>query len=304
MHTNIKFTLEPTILENNVREKLLQKKLGSGLVLLECLYQLKVAPHSWMTRQQIEDLLANNGYQCSSRLIYNGLRSFLFRTEDETPRANQRGRPSKVYCVPKPSQIKADLEIFDHSPADTLTKADLKSVKTIRLALHRELVVQLYLKNKCAEGVTIFRGWEGDRLGVSARTVRTYDKILGFDYEPNFVEKQLAFKDLVNIPRYKDKFYADGRRAPSKFFLKVIDWSEGVGRVKTMPFVKYLAYEELMEGNTVYKVYRTANSYYPHKLPDFDGSGTNALDYYMTKQDLMRQAGFKRDRDQWFYQRE
>src|SRR5690606_13109948 len=104
----------------------------------------------------------------------------IFNRRRDKPKANQRGAPPYLYRIPCPAELKAEFAPnMDVTPSDSLTKKDLGSVTSYRMALHRELYVRKWLDSDF-KGFEMYRGLQADRLGVSTRTIRTYDKKLGF----------------------------------------------------------------------------------------------------------------------------
>lgn len=77
------------------------------------------------------------------------------------------GRPTKVYTLPEISDLCTVLGVTI-SPGDKLELSDLKSTKAYRVGLQRALVARSADK-------AIGRQWQANRLGVSIRTVYSYD---------------------------------------------------------------------------------------------------------------------------------
>ena len=295
--------LYPYQLENGIREAILQRGYAKGLVVLEGLYYLKFRVEKWLTFDQIYRLLSDN-FGCSYRLVYEGLQSrLIFNRRKEKAKAYQRGARPYLYRVPCPAELKAEFAPnTDTTPSDSLTKKDLGSVTSYRMALHRELYVRKWLDSDF-KGFKMYRGLQADRLGVSTRTIRTYDKKLGFSHEVNHIERRVYWQDWDKLPRYKEAFDAKGKRLPSKKWLKVVDWETGFEQ--NLPHVAYLAYRGLESNLAVYEVERDANTYFPYKRPkkaDFDDY--DPVDYYLAERQALEDAGFYQQDNQWFYQRE
>ena len=292
---------EPYILENVIREAMLKRDHHKALVVLEGLYHLKYEADSWLTFKQIHQLLQDN-FETAFRLTYEGLQERLIFQRRATP-ASGVGRPAFLYRIPSPLELKAEFAPDSHSPADTLTKADLKSVHTYKLALHREKGIRLFLKNG-GRGYQMYRQLQAESLNLSTRTIRTFDKILNFSAEANYKETRISWNDLQKLPRYKNAYSPTGKKLPSRTWLKAVDWDAGT--VEIMPCVKYLAYTKLSEQKAVYVVEREANTYYPYQRPNkADFKGIDTVDYYYLDMEARANAGFYRDSDgDWFYQRE
>lgn len=79
------------------------------------------------------------------------------------------GRKSQAVVLPSPRDLSAALDVPCH-PTPELAPADLRTAKTFRLAMHRDLIAR-------APGERT-RKVLGDRLGVKERTISTYDREL------------------------------------------------------------------------------------------------------------------------------
>ena len=144
-----------------------------------------------------------------------------------------------------------------------------------------------------------------ERLGVSERTVRTYDQKLGHSNDPNYQETPINWHNWEQLPRYKERYSLTGQRQPSKRWLKVIDWDNG-GQQTNFPNVKYLAYQALRKGQMVMQVERLPNTYYPyqkHDIADFDGD--QVTDHYLAEKAAKNAAGLYQHLDgSWYHQLE
>lgn len=295
--------VQPYQLENAIREAILQRGDAKGLVVLEGLYHLKYRAEKWLTFDQIYRLLSDN-FGCSFRLVYEGLQSrLIFNRRKDKPKAHQRGARPYLYRIPSPAELRAEFAPnADPTPSDSLRKEDLKSVSAYRTGLHREFRYRKWLDNDY-KGFKIYRDVEADRLNVSKRTVRTYDKKLGFSYEENYIEKRIYWQDWDKLPRYKQSFDNAGKAIPSRKWLKVIDWLSG--QETNMPYVAYLAYINLKEGLAVYEMERDANTYYPYKRPKKAEFKGDVADFYYAECEAIEEAGFRRDSDgRWYHPRE
>lgn len=291
------------MLENAVREAMLQRNHHKALVVLEGLYHLKYEAETWLTFKQIRQLLEDN-FGTSFRLTYEGLQQRLvFQRRKASATARGRGRPSYLYRIPSPLELKAEFAPDSHSPTDTLTKADLQSVHTYKLALHREKGIRLFIKNG-GRGYQMYRDLQADSLNLSTRTIRTYDKILGFSAEANYKETRISWNDWHKLPRYKSAYSSTGQKLPSRTWLKAVNWD--TGEVEIMPCVAYLAYAKLNENKAVYTVEREANTYYPYQRPNkADLGDIDVIDYYYLDMEARAEAGFYRDGNgDWFHQLE
>ena len=290
-------------LENAVREAMLRDKQGNALVVVECLYALKFTPDTWLTFEEIYTLLSQR-FGCSRRLVYEGLKAKrVFQRRKKLAKAHQRGARPYLYHIPYPLQLKAEFAPeSDPTPSDQLVKADLQSVSAYRKGLHREFIRRLWEENGY-QGVKIYRALLAYRLGVSPRTVRTYDYLLGFSHEANYIEKRIYWKDWNKLPKFKNSYDAQGKKLASRTWLKIVDWETGYTQIK--PYVAYLAYEGLKANYAVYEVSRDANTYYPYKRPVRGKDGViDAIDFYYAEIEAIQTAGFHRQDNDWVLQRE
>lgn len=292
-------------LRNGVREALLQAGLGKGLLVVEGLYHLNIQPESWLTFADIYELLSEN-FGTSYQLVYQGLQdSGIFQRRKSAGEAHRRGAKPYLYRVPHPDELLAEFAPgAETTPSDALEKEDLKSLTRYRMALHRQLYVRRWCRNG-GRGFVMSRGLMADRLGVSERTIRTYDKNLGHSHDPNYREERIGWQNWDNLPRFKHNYSATGKRQPSRQWLKVVDWDRS-GHTTLMPLVKFLAYRELTAGKAVYRVERLPNTYYPYQKPDISQFDSwDAASHYFAEQKARHAAGLFQDHEgRWFYQRE
>ena len=295
----------PYRLENGLREALLKAGEEKALVVLEGLYRLQYAGDTWMTFNQIFHLL-NTTFGMSYQLVYQGLQAkLIYQRRKAEARAHRKGARPYLYRLPYPQELTAEYAPeLPHTPSDTLEKSDLKTVHAYRLGLHRELGIRLWLESG-GKGYEMYREPMAERLGVSVRTARTYDQILGFSNSPNVDKREITQENWQTLPRYKNKYDDNGKRLPSRKWLEVEDWR--TGEIEIFPHVRYLAYVALLEGKQVYEVERRANTYYPYERPDprdYEG-GEYSFEFYLAHTKARNEAGFFQDsNDKWYYQRE
>jgi len=288
---------DPYALPNALREAMLGAGVSKCLLVLEGLYMLKFTAETWLTFDEIFRLCRDN-FSMSHRLVYGGLRNKqIFQRRKAITTAGQRGRPPYLYRLPHPDELIAEFAPdMRYSPHDTLSKSDLRSVKAYRLGLHRMMFRRKWLDNN-GDGFVMSRKLMAERLNVSVRTIRTYDKELGHSNTPNYKEVPITRDNWHRLPRYKDKYAPDGKRLPSKVWLKTIE----NGRWRNLPYVRYLAYRALQAGNYIVAVERLPNTYYPYQkqhLADYDD---DVISYYFAEIDAQESAGFYRDRNAWVY---
>lgn len=293
-----------TALPNHVREAMLQAGVGKGLVVLESLYLLKIKPETWLRFDQVYRLCRNN-FGSSFRLVYEGLRHpLIFQRRKDVGIANRRGARPFLYRVPSAEELVAEFSTtLPSSPTDTLEKRDLGSLKSYRLALHRELFIRRWIENG-GQGFSMSRQLMAKRLGVSPRTVQTYDKMLGFSNQPNFKEQPVTWENWRQLPRYRAYYGTDGRRLPSKQWLKIVNYA--TDSVSHVPLVRYLAFQGLKDNCEVRVVERLPNTYFPYQKADVSRFDSwDVASYYFADLAAKNEAGlFQKTDGSWYYLRE
>ena len=284
-------------LPNALREAMLNADVPKSLVLLEGLYMLNFKSGTWLTFEEIYRVCRDN-FGMSRRLVYEGLQVWrIFQRRKSEGKANQRGARAYLYRIPHPDELIAEFApTLRYSPHDRLKKSDLKSVKAYRLALHRMMFRRKWLDNN-GGGFVMSRKLMADRLNVSVRTVRVYDKELGHSNTPNYKEVPITQENWYKLPRYKDKFDANGKRLPSKIWLKTVE----DGKWRNLPYVRYLAYKALNAGQYTVAVERLPNTYYPYQVQDPRDYDNDVISHYLAECHAKEVAGFYQDRNQWVY---
>ncbi len=293
----------PISLSNGLREAFLQQDQGKGLLVVEGLLHLKIRPNSWLTFKQIFQLLSDN-FGMSHRTVYEGLREhpLVFERRVAARQPHQRGAPAYEYRLPHPDELEAEFAPgLGTTPSDALQKADLRSLSAYRMGLHHQLFIRKWCEAG-GKGFVMYRDLMAQRLGVSVRTIRTYDQKLGHDNDPNYREEQITGEAWKVLPRYKNKQSATGSRQ----WLKVYDPETDTSQ--SYPLVKFLAYRALKDGQEVYKVERLANTYYPYRRPDprlLIEHNYDPVYLFWADQEAREAAGLFRDAQGcWYHQRE
>ncbi len=208
-------------LPNTIREALLQLKLTCVVRTLEGLYQAGFRPGIGFTTNQIlKDLKGVVGrdsiYNALNALAPNGQPFFPQRSpsalppaSNEAARQNQPLKTKKCFFVtekksgikkrgPKERRFKfptvAQLCMLlgvKPSSSDPLTRKDLTSAHQTRMALHRELI-----KRRPAEYT--YR-WLAHRLGVSRRTLSTYNRLIPIHSQPTYHETALSWNNVNSL---------------------------------------------------------------------------------------------------------
>jgi hypothetical protein len=291
-------------LPNALREAMLKMDSQRGLVVLEGLYMLCFKADKWLTFDEVYRVCRDN-FGMSYQLVYKGLRnSLIFQRRKEQAIAGKRGPRPYLYRIPHPDELIVEFNMgCKYSPHDELQKSDLKSVSAYRRGLHRQLFIRKWLENQ-GKGFVMSRKLMAERLGVSVRTVRTYDKQLEHSNDPNYKEIPITNDNWFKLPRFKDKYDRNGKRLPSKVWLRVFKY--GDENYQNLPCVRYLAHKALNEGKYVTMVERLVNTYYPYQKPDLSQFDSwDALSHYYAEKDARNAAGFFKDNNgNWYYQRE
>jgi len=293
-----------------LRESMLQQGHGKALVVLEGLFMkgLQQSEHPnyerWYTTK---DIITQLKYFCgmSETLVREGLNDVLVfqRRVKASEGRNQRGRPPYEYRLPLLKELLAEFAYgLMWTPGDELVKEDLVSLRDYRMALHREMVIRNWEEKG---GFEMYRDLMADRLGVSKRTIRNYDNFMGFVWQANFVGRRITFRNWVNLPRYKHRYDENGKRLPSRHWLRIYDPVRG--QFYHRPNVRYLAWEALEKGHDVELVHRGANTYYPYGRPcqsEFNGEYGD-MQWVMQNIQAIEDAGFVQSANgQWHHQRE
>ncbi len=208
-------------LPNSVREALMQRKLTYVVRTLEGLLQAGFrAGKGFSTDQAIETLKGIVGrdsvYNALNALAANGqpffpqhIPSALPKASNEAANQKQPLKTKKCFFVtekksgikkrgiqPRRFKIPTTKDLcrllgVKTSGSDPLTRDDLKSAHQTRMALHRELI-----KRRPAE---YSRRWLANRLGVSRRTINTYNRLIPIHTRPTYQESGLSWASIDSL---------------------------------------------------------------------------------------------------------
>ena len=290
----------PLQLPNTTREAMLRRGYAKALVITESLYATGFEPEQWYSFKEIYEVLSEQ-IGTSYKLVYHALQQKLvFQRRLAKAEPGQPGRRPYLYRVPNPLELVAEFSPEGNTTlSDTLKKRDLKTVTAYRRALYHNLFIRLFCAS--GKGFTAYRGFLADLYGVSERTLRSYDKQLGHSHDANYKEQPVGWHNWEQLPRFKANYDQQGRRLPSRQWLKIID--RRTGRTETSPLVKFLAFEALRADKAVYIVERGANTYYPYPKPETEGM--NSIDRHIAHFWAAKRIGLERDREgHWYYPRE
>ena len=163
---------EQGLLPNSIREALLQHTRSTACGrLLEGLLANGYRPEQPLTMTQLYE--NSQRYHISQRDVRQALHVTLAGQAVFPPVGegdNLNSKRGRLYMVPSVAYL-CDLLDVRVQASDPLSREDLSSAKAYRQALHRELI-----KRRAPEQSTT---WHAQRLQVSARTVRRYNRELG-----------------------------------------------------------------------------------------------------------------------------
>ena len=199
---------------NSAREALLQRPDGAavlrvleGALLYGCSTNTPVTEPELVKR--LRHVTCRDTIRKALTATYNGKRLFAVADPDgskETdkklhlsPGKNQTysksGPKARRYNLPTPQQL-CDLLGVPLTSGDPITRDEVRSSKTYRQALHRELIKR--------RPQPYFQIVLGDRLGVCTRTIRYYNRQIPIHSTPTWHETPLFWFNLDLIPTESD----------------------------------------------------------------------------------------------------
>jgi hypothetical protein len=177
-------------LPNSLREAFLQRDMGDVSLLLDAIYLAGWRPGRRFTRHKLRIFLSRH-YNIPHYVIQKALTSGLFAFKHIHTKA--KGRPEKLYTLPYLMPLVNHYAKGLWTPSDKLYPADFDNVKAYRIAIHRALIER--------HPGTYSRQFLGRRIGVSKRTVRTYDNLAGIKAEMRTERRRIDhysnWQDLV-----------------------------------------------------------------------------------------------------------
>ncbi len=278
-------------LPNSIREALMQRKQTYVIRTLEGLFLTGFRAGRGITAEQaIRSLSGIVGrdsiYKALKALAPNGQPIFPQRSPSALPGASKeaanqkqplktkkcffvtekksgmkkKGGQQRVYKMPHIKDLYKLLGVKPSS-SDPLTRDDLQSAHQTRMALHRELI-----KRRPGE---YSRRWLANRLGVSRRTINTYNQRIPIHTRPTYQETNLSWVSI-------DKLLGD--EALEGAFIETLTG-------KKYPALRSVASHLLAKGTFIRLKQRASNLYWygsddppPDILPKFNPEELNQPD--------------------------
>jgi hypothetical protein len=238
-------------LPNSIREKLIETQKTS--ITARLLDTLKAGGIETFTEAQATQIAKASGIGRHSVIRtltgnlsqHNTDRIFPIVTEKNmmcsaTKGVKTYGRRPQVYRVPDNSYLYALFEV-PHSSSDPIHTDDLSSGKHYRLALHRNLIQR--------RPAAYARQWLAKRLGVSARSVQRYNKILDVQVTPVYGYSALKDNATDRLPLTDERLTVTPGR-----------WLEDTDG-KRYPALRVLAHKLLKDKRTAHYVRQLPNHY-------------------------------------------
>lgn len=228
-------------LSNEAREILLNTKRGKAALVLDACYAANLdRDHVYKVKDLIE--IFN---QTSERLVREGCKDKLFRPHSGLPNG---GRPPLQILLPYPNEVDRRLVVVARRDRrDPLPNSAFANLRSYRAAIHKAMVDRLAKDNDGA--FRLGRAAMSSRLGVSSKTVRSYEKLTGVLVQQIVNSKQLKLSEDWGLPSIK----ASNHR-----------WLQAVlpcGSIESYPAVQAIAAKLLKDGCTVHLMTQCTNAY-------------------------------------------
>lgn len=180
------------VFPNVLREKMHQAGHGATLVVLEACHRLGLLNRQYISQARlIEELGA--AYGISRNTILKALSHPAIQHAVE--RTGRRGRPPMLHKLPT---IKALMRRYigthewwrGQAVSDPLPDTAFSSPREHRKAMHEAYILRLWF-NAGKEAFQNTMQFLADRLGVSRRTIRAYNKDLNIQVTPEYIEEEV-----------------------------------------------------------------------------------------------------------------
>ncbi len=263
------------VLNNNIRESLLQQKAGHAALVLDLLFSSGVSVGVMLSVRDIMSIARENGVEISEYVIRSGLTQAKELGLMAWRRVinRKKGRPTILYGLATIKGIAEKLGVKWWESADSIGKVALSSLRNYRAALHRALIER--------RPGRYARGWLGERLGVGKRATWNYEQATDIEVTAQFEREEILIEDVVKLPTRVQKWQffmlseysvvltdeeidvryfwrSDQAREDLKnAFERPTKWVE-----KRLPLCQFLANRELSKGRRIYKCWQTTNEYH------------------------------------------
>ena len=227
------------MLNNTVREFLLQVKRGNAALVLDGLYF-----SGW---QAGENFSFDDAYEylsfygASRKLVRSGLNDPLFQ---------RVGRRNARYTLPSPESVLSALQLHETPFKDQLTSSAFANLAAYRKELH-----QAFLGRADRD---YSRKLLSQRLGVTRTTTIAYEKLINLEgkfrvqVEPQFSHALITYKNVGTIPL--NSRATGGREWLEKHLLPNQEPQKA-------PLIRHKALEWLAQGHKVYRTKQLTNYY-------------------------------------------
>lgn len=230
-------------LSNEVREFMLTHGAANSALLLDALYSLNYTTSRTFTVAEIVEL--TRVYDISERLIRSALQSPLFRRGLRL----SGGRPSIVYTIPSPQQVLHWYMLYDaRETSDTLPPAAFTSVHSYRKHMHAAMIARLTFIN--GGEFKLSRGVMARRLGVTADTIRNYERDLPVTVTPHITANLVNSLTQWQLPPVNTHDHSQ--------YLRI---ERPDGKVRRYPLVRAIAIMAMKAGAKVYHMRQHTNYY-------------------------------------------
>ncbi len=205
-------------LSNSVREALMQRKMTYFIRTYEGLLHHEVQPGQVIkSKEAIEPLKGLVGRDSVWKALnaeVDGQRLFpppvappktAYAVATDNPTNNSdicisegsknqdligRGRPQHLFRMPTNEELCAILGVKE-TGSDPLQQEDLATAHQTRMALHRELIKRRPGQYR--------KGWLARRLGVSRRTIATYNELIPIHSKEMFIETRVFWNNIERL---------------------------------------------------------------------------------------------------------
>lgn len=240
-------------LSNNIRESLIKQHRAKGCLVWE-FSLFTIGSNTPFTVKELTD----NGL--NERLAREGLQdSGLFSASTAAP--SGKGRPSVVYAALHPVNVMESLGLENTGHKDPIPQEAFLNVPTYKQALHKAMILRMQTEgdnftksqnsklSPCVRYGNYGESWfemsrkfQGNRLNVSASTLRRYEKNSKILTQAQFTEIEITEDMSFSLPSKVDKNSsqnrfiedANGKRYPAvSYIARRLLYRDGFYTLKT-----------------------------------------------------------------------